>query len=586
MMANAFVNVDLNPWCTLQDPLVGLLTGKPMPDLGRPPRTIPRSQQELCLENVLLDGPCLPLGCVCKVWAGLLLLLDRIHHSRPDQVRLLLFANLRQWWLLLPRGVNTLLKSEQGIGLAAYRHARTLDDLPGSVRFRPDLDLQLHLAGLPLPELLGVDRFQAPEVQPGAAVGPSADVYLAASLALAMLTNGPVHLSGADVPPVSSALRLFRGEMPPRVQLVLETCLVWDPAGRTATPREACDHLRTAVQEDLASLQRPARPFHLTSSHALDIGPGKAAAQARGEAGIPGTREDEILCAGAERLQLFALFDGVSRTDVGTGAQAARWAASALADSLAVASRKLPAEDSAPPIVLRWLHRTANRCLGKAHRGVIRGVMEELADELQPHLRTPQTTCVVALMLDDLAMIGYAGDSPAWLVSAGGAVRLTAPLTVSNLTLRRERSLKAAREVSSGGALGASLGGMMIHDDDTVEYLEEPLAEFTPVRLDDQSLLVLCSDGVSDYWGMQEQERLAFLHATVARILAEEPRTDRAAQLVRDALWAEALRRESRDDMALIVVAGSFTPPAPEKAEVTETPREEDVKSTGSERIS
>jgi serine/threonine protein phosphatase PrpC len=558
-MADAFVNVDVNPWCTLQDPLVGLLTGEPAPGWGREPRTSSRSRKEVCLENVLLERPCLPLGCICKVWAGQLLLLERIHHSRPDLVRLLLFANLRQWWLLLPRGVKKLFESEQGIGLAAYRTAQTLEDLPGQVRFRPDVELQVHLAGLPLPELPGVDRFQAPEVQPGAAVDPAADVYLAASLVLAMLTGGPVHLSGADVPPLLSALRLFRPEMPPRVQLLLEACLAWDPAERPATPRETCDRLRTAVQDDLASLQRPARRFHLASSHALDIGPGKAAAQARGEAGIPSTREDEILCAGKERLHLFAICDGVSLTDVGAGAQAARWAASALADSLAIACRKLPAEGSAPLVVLRWLLRTAARSLGKAHLGVIQAVLKELADELRPHLRTPQTTCVAALVLDDLAVIAYVGDSPAWLVSAGGAVRLTAPLTVSNLTLRRERSLKAAREVPSGRALGASLGCMMVHDDE-VEYIGDPLAEFTSVRLDEQSLLVLCSDGVSDYWGVQEQERLAFLHGTVARILAEEPRLDRAARLVREALWAEALQRESRDDMALIVVGGSFTP--------------------------
>src|SRR4051794_34359752 len=96
----ALRDTKLNDWCLLQEPLVGLLTGEPAPAPSKPPK----EPRHVSLEEVLTKKQPLTLGTALKVWGGLLLVLDRIHHSGPDETRLLLYANLRHWCLALPTG--------------------------------------------------------------------------------------------------------------------------------------------------------------------------------------------------------------------------------------------------------------------------------------------------------------------------------------------------------------------------------------------------------------------------------------------------------------------------------------------------
>jgi serine/threonine protein phosphatase PrpC len=428
-----------------------------------------------------------------------------------------------------------------------------LEDLPGRIRYR-DTGERRHRVGVPLTDLGPVDRFTAPEVVAGGVVSRAADVYLAAAHALALLTAGPVQVTCDDIPLVLSALALFRRDLTPRFIALLQQCLNRDPAGRPETPRLAYRALVDVVQKDLrvATRRLSRKKSTVVSAH-------------RTERGVkPWPNQDRILCVRdlSGGLSALAVLDGVSTADVGTGAFAAETAAQELEPQLRIVC-EVPWKYPEAETTFTRLAKDSLVALSKAHMALIGRVFEEFDGQLKPRLRTPVTTCTLALIRGECAVITWTGDSPAFLVRADSVGVLTAASSAGNLAMRDQRSANGYLEHPAPKQLDLPLGTVFVLNEDASDFLyqEEPQLWQVGLRLEPGDFLLLASDGVGDHLGTDAWQRDAFLRRAAAEAQgATDPQA--ACQCLLGRVFDQAARLDGTDDMSMVVATLGSRPQA------------------------
>lgn len=523
-----------------------------------------RARGSVSLKDVLLDpDKQLPSGTIIKVWYALLQFADAVHGIGQQVIR----AHLGAWIVKPPNRSDTNAQT-RSIGLThlADKGTNTIDELSGEVWLAAEADLALFSAGVPLPDNLGIDRYAAPEARAGTVVSPAADVYLAARVTLDLLTGRPVAVTHEDVTDILAVLRLFRADLPTAVLMTLERCLSKDPAERPPTPNVAAEKLAQAVAEELAACKAPWKRFALNPDRTgpyfgayrrIALGLRKQEEAAGTFLDVTAAHDDDLLFEPLdEDFIVAAVFDGVSKTDIGSGAIAAASAKNGLMDYLTDAVKRSHQNGAYPESTwsasdrFAWLKKLAIDGLRKAHVKITKYVRKEFARELRSGRITPQTTATVALIQGDFAVVAWVGDSPAFLVGPEGAVRLTAAQTAGSLSLVKA-GLESARTLENPAALSASLGSLSL-------ATNEIAVKVTPLRLREDVLLVLGTDGVLAFVGDDEQGCVRFLEESGREALkSKHAPVDRTRKLFM-ALWDESSRRESHDDRTLVVFAADF----------------------------
>jgi serine/threonine protein phosphatase PrpC len=250
---------------------------------------------------------------------------------------------------------------------------------------------------------------------------------------------------------------------------------------------------------------------------------------------------------------LLLVADGVSTADLGTGSIAAE----EIHQLIAMSRYGLPAFEEAvcrcvadPRDWSRTAEDFLKNLMRRAHTRVVKRTTE-LAGERSvgdPPARNPMSsTATVAFVLGDQAVVGWIGDSPAWVHSAERDVfvRVTTAQNVG-----REQEFSFSPE-SSGTALTQTIGGCDYSDVDRKYVAARIKPEFVTVQLAPGDLLMIGSDGVVDgIGGSSDRDNEARFSAEV-RDRARENKP--LYRLVRD-LIDPAENGASHDNITLVVL--------------------------------
>jgi serine/threonine protein phosphatase PrpC len=165
------------------------------------------------------------------------------------------------------------------------------------------------------------------------------------------------------------------------------------------------------------------------------------------------------------------------------------------------------------------------------------------------HLETrepPGTTCVAALVLRDRLVVGWAGDSRAYWVTDRGIELLTRDHSwVNEAVASGEATLEEAMRSPHAHALTRCLGPLEAGETEHPVY-----PDVVGRRLAAKGVLVLCTDGLWNYYPIPEQM------AALMQRCGPSPTPDRLARF----LIHKALSRGGQDNISVAVYAHERAP--------------------------
>jgi serine/threonine protein phosphatase PrpC len=252
------------------------------------------------------------------------------------------------------------------------------------------------------------------------------------------------------------------------------------------------------------------------------------------------------------RASLLLVADGVSTADLGSGSVAAEELVQLIGTSDYGRTSFAEAVSACVADPQEWVRRATaylDDLLRRAHQQIVKRT-NSLARERSGHpiAKHPMsTTATLAFVFGDQAVVGWVGDSPAWIYSPGRGL-------VSRVTVAQNVGRESEFSFDSNdknAALTQTVGGC---DFSSVErkYTPAPLRpEFVTVQLDVGDLVILGSDGVVDgIAAVPDPENEATFTAEVRRLGTEKKPLN---QLVRD-LIDPAEKGLSHDNISLVVL--------------------------------
>lgn len=399
--------------------------------------------------------------------------------------------------------------------------AEILIDAEGLVRFRePAHPRDAAEAPLAVQRRRAPRGFSAPEVlgHCGGWVGPRTDVFFAGVVLYYTLTRiAPLTeagLSGERLPPP----QVYAPEVPPALAAVARRATSPLPERRYADCRALHEALLAAL--DNAVLRRNARHQRLQ----IDIGHELHVGVLKGQYS-PVNQDDLFLAYDAPSgVGLFVIGDGVSISEYGSGDMASAcvraeavelWRRIAGQDDIsdgptepglaeAVTVPGLPRRPTLPdqPSQRR---RMINEMLDTANRRIADLVHSEMPRFAGPPEGIMASTAVGVVVDGNHLMMFSIGDSRAYLIRGGHIASLMIDDDLTTQLLRLGRAPSVARHVPAGGALIRCVGEFEKGDDDRL--IPVPLQPgFRDITVLPGDWLVLCSDGVPDYGGIDEEE--------------------------------------------------------------------------------
>lgn len=362
--------------------------------------------------------------------------------------------------------------------------------------------------------------FSAPEVlgHCGGWVGPRTDVFFAGVVLYYTLTRiAPLTeagLSGERLPPP----QVYVPDVPPALAAVARRATSPLPERRYADARAFHEALLTALDDVAArSAARPQR-LQLDIGHELHVGVLKGQYS-------PVNQDDLFLAYDAPSgVGLFLIADGVSISEYGSGDMASTcvrgeavelWRRIADHDDPidgetdpglgeAVTVPGLPRRPTLPdePGQRR---RLVNEMLDAANRRIAELVHNEMPRFPGPPEGIMASTAIGTIVDGNRVLVFSIGDSRAYLVRNGHIASLTIDDDLSTQLLRLGRAPSVARHVPAGGALIRCVGEFEKGDDDRL--IPVPLQpSFRDLVVLPGDRLVICSDGVPDYGGIDEED--------------------------------------------------------------------------------
>ena len=424
---------------------------------------------------------------------------------------------VRRWVLPLTALLSEFHGAQRFFGL--LDPAEILIDAEGNVSFRdPIQPREFSEAPLASSRRRAPRGFCAPEVlgHCGGWVGPRTDVFFAGvALYYALTRVAPLveaGLPGERLPPP----QVYAPDVPPALAAVARRATSPLPERRYRDAGLLHEAILAALENTVA--RRNARPQRLQ----LDIGHELHIGVLKGQYS-PVNQDDLFLAYDAPSgVGFFLIGDGVSISEFGSGDMASAcvraeavelWRRIAGHDDIsdtgpglaeAVTVPGLPPRPRLPdePMLRR---RMINEMLDAANRRIA-----DLIHVAMPRFSGPPegimaSTAVGVVVDGNRALLFSIGDSRAYLIRAGHAASLMIDDDLTTQLLRLGRAPSVARQVPAGGALIRCVGEFEKGDDDRL--IPVPLQpSFRDLTLLPGDWLVLCSDGVPDYGGIDEEE--------------------------------------------------------------------------------
>lgn len=357
-----------------------------------------------------------------------------------------------------------------------------------------------------------VEGFSAPEVYGhcGGRLDPRTDVffvgvtlyYLLARVAPIAEASDPMH----RLPPAN----IFHEDVPGELSAVARRAASPIPGRRYRNVVEMRDALTVALDTIDRRANEPSQQLQLDVGHELHIGVLKGQ--------YAPTNQDDLFLAyhGDSQVGLFVVTDGVSISEYGSGdlastcvrqASLETWHAIAngaygeiMSDGATLEPGdlwpKLPADDAGRRTMVR-------RLLDNANRRIAERIHRDIPEFTAPAEGIMAATAVVVVLERDQALLGWIGDSRIYLVRDGHLATLNTEHSLEMQLLRLGRTPTAAREAPAARALVRCVGEFRKDGTRLSPVALQP--EFRTLRILPGDTLVMCSDGVPDYGGIDEE---------------------------------------------------------------------------------
>lgn len=409
---------------------------------------------------------------------------------------------VRQLIVPLARTLATL--HARGIFLGGADPEELLVGKEGAVFLDPPIPFRLAHGALPPGPRVAIRGFSPPEIY-GRCTGhldARADVFfLGMALYYVLSRIGPLDEAQDALERLPSPV-VYRDDLPP--DLVAVTLRATSPVpSRRYTDARA---MLTALEIALASAeQRRAglrRALDVTVGHELHIGvlKGQYAPQ----------NQDDLFVAydGRVGAGLFVISDGVSISEHGSGDLASA-CVRAEAHRLWQSLPRVEVENQAPyPLMPDAPGERESLLLGVLN-GANRRIAELIHRQMPRFEGPPEgimaATAVMVLMDGNDAMLCSIGDSRIYLIRDGHITSLLSYHDLGTQLIRMRRATpRVARSAPAAAALIRCVGEFDKNEDDRL--VPVPLQpEFRQLTLLPGDQLVLCSDGIPDYAGYDEE---------------------------------------------------------------------------------
>ena len=308
----------------------------------------------------------------------------------------------------------------------------------------------------------------------------SEDVYAAIRLVLTAALGGLPAAARVDGALLLSHLAELVPGLPPAFMAVATRALSSDPERRPAGVQALWLQLAQAQAIETIRQQAPPRAsLRWRAGHDTHIGLLKSR--------LGQTNQDALFWQLGDEVGLLVVADGISVSTAGSGNLASSILISVVASTW---ERHQPSLVQATESeVLEW----ATDVLHRANSAVCEAALQLADGDLSRHIPMGSTV-VLALLQGDRIHLAWLGDSPAFLVTAQGAARLNAD---HNLLGEWMESLRRRRPIDLGGE-GHALVRYIGHFDE-MGRPELPVVGARSLRILPGELLLLCSDGLTDY---------------------------------------------------------------------------------------
>jgi protein phosphatase len=335
------------------------------------------------------------------------------------------------------------------------------------------------------------------ELGPQESTDPQSDVHDAMRLVLEAAV-GPLP---QDRPVQDDHLlghaHILRKDLPLDWMAVCAKAMATDPAQRHSDGVDLWAHLARAEANHSVRSQTPQHPHQrLQVAHDTHIGLMKSR--------LMQTNQDAVFYAQAAHLSLLLVCDGISVSTAGSGNLASALCVKAVAGCWERDMDKLLNADEAT--VLAWLQSAliaANSSICEASEGLADGHLEQ-------HIPMG-TTAVLTLAQGNTLQIASLGDSRAYLIGASGVALLTGDQNVRSMWLEAARRGERFEMGNEGYALSGYCGRFNEH------LKPSPAAPvLSSLKMLPGEVLLLCSDGLTDYAGQSMAETSEIIAAGAA----------------------------------------------------------------------
>ncbi len=421
-----------------------------------------------------------------------------------------------------------------GVGIGNPDPAEVLVDSDGQVRFRsPPLVFSLG-EKQPTSARRAIRGFSAPEVRGhcGGRVDARSDVYfLGIALYYTLARVAPLQEAGESSDRLPNPL-VFHEDCPAELAAVAWRAVSVIPSRRY----DSCVAFRGALERALDVARARTRvtplPLRVDIGHELHIGVLKGQ--------YSPTNQDDLFLAynGQTGIGLFLISDGVSISEHGSGDLASgcvrheahdAWRAivEGRVDGDEVDDQTLARLGHLDPVLpesIQGRQRILQRMLDAANGRIGRLVHQTIPRFHGPPEGIMAATAVAVLLEHNHATLCSIGDSRIYLVRDGHVASLMVEHDLGTQLIRMGRAPTFARSVQSSAALIRCVGEF--DKDSNDKLVPVPLhPEFRELDLLPGDTLVLSSDGIPDYGGLDEEDA----ERRIAKLVSEAPSATWAA---------------------------------------------------------
>lgn len=449
-------------------------------------------------------------------------LLGRVLRGREERSEDSLADRVARWAQPL---VNTLARlHDQGVMLGALDPDEILITEDGRCVFidpAPPLDAGEHPQRVegPMPISVG---FSAPEIAGhcGGAISPATDVFFA-GMVLYYLVAGVDPLEESIWP--TDRLpnpNIYRLDAPPDLVAVIRRATSPIPSRRYADVMALRAALAWAMRQGELRSGANFQRLRLEIGHELHIGVLKGQYN-------PQNQDDMFLAWDhLSGVGLFLIADGVSISEYGTGDLASAcvreeafnlWGRLRSGEVAGIGSEREGGPDSPHVFAAGRYSRPGLPLDGRQRRSMMREMLdranarigERVHQDMPTFTSQPMgimaSTAVGALVDGNGVTLMSIGDSRIYLIREGHIISLMADHDLATQLLRFGRTPSTVRQVSGGGALVRCVGEFEKNDRDRL--VPVPLQpDFRELRILPGDTIVLCSDGIPDYAGLDEED--------------------------------------------------------------------------------